>query len=814
MDAALFKQRNFMTTNKKAVTTKRQGKTKPEALFILGMHRAGTSALTRCMSLMGYQLPKTLMGANTSNQKGHWESTRLARLNDRILSYFGADWQSWLPLDMSRLPAETGSQFINEIIAVLGGEYDDGQSIVIKDPRISRLLPLYERATQKAGYEAKFILASRNPLEVASSLNARNDMGATESQMLWLRYNLDAEIATRKAARAFIDFGFLLSAPHDYLAAAIKFAKLSPPYALSDVRRSIDNFLDKTHRHDSRSLEEVMLDHEHRDWSGQAYQAWLVLCENPASKPSLKTFDKIRSEFNVAAPQLLRQLTAFRTDADETARLHRKSHDKMSSDIAALRENISDLKASVQKKDAEFAAISRENRQQQKELNKAFEDIQILKQQLSDRSDVKKALKETSLKLSGLAAEAKTLRSEKRQLNREKWALQDRARFASDMVSALQQSTSWKVTKPLRFVKRLINPQAVSMTPSRHSPTPPPSGLERQDGSSPEHVLSPPQALDIKPSKPVTPNQMAKVESSDLFDPVFYVSSYPDVQSQDLEPLAHYLAIGWQKGYNPSEKFNTDAYLAAYPELKAKGDNPLLHYLTSNHGQKIKASDRKAVGRIAVFMAVAGDYDSIKDPEIVSDKADYFIFTDQELPPNSIWQKRDFEYFDADPTRMARFIKTHPHLYFGDYDWALWMDANLQINVPPEDIIAPFAATHVLATWTHPLRRCIFDEAKECEKRSKDDGQVMSAQMERYKSAGFTAGAGLFETSVMASKMNEPSITAVMNKWWAEIEQGSRRDQLSLPFALRGLNIEVAALAPKGICMRSDPRFNYYRHQK
>jgi len=792
-----------MTTDHTPKASAAKRKTKPEALFILGMHRAGTSALTRCMSLMGYQLPKTLMGANKSNQKGHWESTRLARLNDRILDYFGMDWTSWLPLDVSRLPAETSSQFINEIITVLQGEYDDGQPIIIKDPRISRIVPLYISALKKGGYNAKFILASRNPIEVANSLKARNDMGMTESQMLWLRYNLDAEIATRGLPRSFIDFGYLLDAPHKYLAAAIKSAKLRPVYSLEDVSTAINKFLDKAQRHDSRSLEDVMLDDEHREWTGRVYQAWLIMCENSTSKASLQSFDNVRDAFNIAGPQLWRQLTALRAVEAEKQRLWDKSHDKMTSDIEILRQTISELKTSAQKKDLDLSVMAREKHQAEKGLNKAVEDINVLKQRLHEKGAVEDNLKK---QLEDVAAERKTLRSEARQLNREKWALQDRARFASDMVAALQQSTSWKVTKPLRFVKRLIRPQSAPPQPTISAPMP----------SSTSHApsVSPVKPHNIKPSKAVSAGDMAKVEASGLFDPVYYVSTYPDVQSQELEPIAHYLTIGWQKGYQPSERFNGQAYISAHPSLKASGENPLLHFLAQAASKPRKAADVKSVGRVAVFMAVAGPYDDIKNPDVISETADYFIFTDQDVPPNSIWQKREFEYFDADPTRMARFIKTHPHLYFADYDWALWVDANLQINILPEDIIAPFHNTSLLATWIHPLRNCIYDEAKECEKRSKDDGQVMSLQMRRYRDAGYPAAHRLYETSVMASKMGHPAIAKLMGAWWAEIEKGSRRDQLAFPYVVDQSGIDVAALAPKGICMRSDPRFNYYRHQK
>ena len=42
----------------------------PKALLVLGMHRNGTSALTRVLNLLGADLPKKLLGPNLSNQAG------------------------------------------------------------------------------------------------------------------------------------------------------------------------------------------------------------------------------------------------------------------------------------------------------------------------------------------------------------------------------------------------------------------------------------------------------------------------------------------------------------------------------------------------------------------------------------------------------------------------------------------------------------------------------------------------------------------------------------------------------------------------
>ena len=61
--------------------------------LVLGMHRAGTSALTRTISLLGWDLPDDLMAAVPgNNDSGFWESVVLSRLNDDLLFALETVW--------------------------------------------------------------------------------------------------------------------------------------------------------------------------------------------------------------------------------------------------------------------------------------------------------------------------------------------------------------------------------------------------------------------------------------------------------------------------------------------------------------------------------------------------------------------------------------------------------------------------------------------------------------------------------------------------------------------------------------------------
>jgi hypothetical protein len=66
------------------------------------------------------------------------------------------------------------------------------------------------------------------------------------------------------------------------------------------------------------------------------------------------------------------------------------------------------------------------------------------------------------------------------------------------------------------------------------------------------------------------------------FDAQFYLATYADVAAQNMDPLEHYMTLGWREGRNPSAHFSTTGYLLANPDVRASGANPLVHFL--EHG--------------------------------------------------------------------------------------------------------------------------------------------------------------------------------------------------------------------------------------
>lgn len=69
------------------------------------------------------------------------------------------------------------------------------------------------------------------------------------------------------------------------------------------------------------------------------------------------------------------------------------------------------------------------------------------------------------------------------------------------------------------------------------------------------------------------------LKASRLFDPDFYLSRYPSVAQDGVDPYYHYALYGWRDGLEPSREFSCQKYLQANPDLDGKLMSPLVHYL-------------------------------------------------------------------------------------------------------------------------------------------------------------------------------------------------------------------------------------------
>jgi GT2 family glycosyltransferase len=225
---------------------------------------------------------------------------------------------------------------------------------------------------------------------------------------------------------------------------------------------------------------------------------------------------------------------------------------------------------------------------------------------------------------------------------------------------------------------------------------------------------------------------------------------------------------------------------------------------------------RTRQARVVVCTALAGKYESLLPQLRLDPDIDYVAFCDSPINDCGVWSVRPMDYWNPDPVRMARYVKTHPHKYFRDYDYVIWIDANVLVECDLQkylDILRN-ADDVPLAGIPHPMRNTIAAEAVEVVAAKKDDPVVIDLQMERYREAGFPDTGGLIETNFMITNLRHRQSEAIMLGWWNQIEAGSRRDQLSLNYVLWRQKAVWVPLLQERKSLRNTDDFAYLGHGK
>lgn len=153
---------------------------------------------------LGAALPNNLLGPAYGNPVGHFEPRDFVALNDRILHSLDRTWLDPRPIDPAWFRSRPAYEFVQQIIVEIGRNYGNAPLILIKDPRICRLIPLYLTALDLIDVEPLVILPARPVREVVSSLAARDGLDPNLSELLWLRAVTEAELETRSCPRVWI----------------------------------------------------------------------------------------------------------------------------------------------------------------------------------------------------------------------------------------------------------------------------------------------------------------------------------------------------------------------------------------------------------------------------------------------------------------------------------------------------------------------------------------------------------------------------------------------------------------------------------
>lgn len=209
--------------------------------------------------------------------------------------------------------------------------------------------------------------------------------------------------------------------------------------------------------------------------------------------------------------------------------------------------------------------------------------------------------------------------------------------------------------------------------------------------------------------------------------------------------------------------------------------------------------------RVAVYSACISAYDTAIPPAKLNDRFDYVMFTDGVALDCGGFTIRPAPFLHRDPVRSARFVKTHPHWLLEGYDVAIWVDSSIVLLEDLDDLVQEFVRSGCpVAGVPHQHRSRLSEEFEACIARGKDDPDVIERQRAAYAAAGFEC-ADLVETGWMMFNLRDPRCARFLDAWWTEIETHSRRDQLSVNFAMRQADVAWHRLIAPPQSIRDNP---------
>jgi len=587
------------------------------ALVVVGMHRSGTSAMTRMLSLLGAALPNDLMESHPDNPEGFWEPQSVADLNDEILHSLDSEWDDVFAFRPRPYLSNFDTLFVARAAGVLESEFNGSEVIALKDPRVSVLTAFWDRALRSAGYAPNYIIVVRNPLEVAESLRVRNSFPREKSLLLWSSYMLAAERDTRALSRIFVSYDDLM---RDWRGVRTRLETATGfpfPRDTAAAGIEIDRFLNPTLRHHVSTGDELFGREDVPEHVKTLYRLFSQACGSRNSSRDVidyEAVDAIRAELSkiesmvgplVAdlrtqtrtlekditsaresqlaadgrAQQLAEELVTERTRAAEALADNERERDALAGEIAALNARVSEDTERNQSQLAEIEALNarlsqetEQSRSQLAEIGKLRGAVSLRESELRQRQE---EIEQTLANLQQANSKIQSLEVDLAAAERRVEAEQEISRDRAELQRRLH-------TREAELVEALARHRAIEARRDELAET-----LER----SRLEVTSAEQRLNDRSREVEKLTQLAsEAQASDRrsHEQLEWLSSTTSILLRATKqpgwrslPLsaAGQRAGGIRRLLKEEGLFDADAYLAANPDVATEGADPLQHYL-------------------------------------------------------------------------------------------------------------------------------------------------------------------------------------------------------------------------------------------
>jgi glycosyltransferase involved in cell wall biosynthesis len=250
---------------------------KGQIIVVLGMHRGGTSAITRALKALGVSLGDNIYEAKSDNPKGFWEDCDCLQVNEALLRHLHSDHIRFsVAWTFAQLDPVISDLRVRATETLMRGLQKGDGLWGFKDPRTARLMGFWRPVLEQAGNAVSFVIAVRHPLSVARSLERRNQVPAEKAYLLWLQHMVPAVLETAGAPRrVVVDYDQMMDHPREQLCRMAEGLGLGLRASEAVISDYVDDFLEESLRHTRFSVADLAQDSRAPEIVVKSYQLLL-----------------------------------------------------------------------------------------------------------------------------------------------------------------------------------------------------------------------------------------------------------------------------------------------------------------------------------------------------------------------------------------------------------------------------------------------------------------------------------------------------------------------------------------------------------
>ena len=422
---------------------------KKHIFVVLGMHRSGTSALTRGLKVLGVDLGDNFLPPRPDNEKGFWEDVEINTLNIDLLKAIGYDWHTLIPIIPCEIPEAILDKFKLRAVEILRHKLSNTNCFGFKDPRLPRLLFFWKEVFEHINVQVGYIIVNRNPLSVARSLAKREGFELIKSYYLWFEHMHTSLRDTAKYRRIVVDYDLLMENPEKQLKRiAINLGLEFVPESL-ELTKYLTKFIDDSLRHNQHKPEDLRLDRVVLPGIIELYHILTELALDSILFDDRKVLSLIESNEKKMKEQYatLQYMQVLDNNYNETIKKLHEREENVTTLTLAMKERViqnEKLNQALNELDVQISELKQT-------VDERDGQISDLKQTVDERDGQISDLKQTVDERDGeIASLTQAFDDRDRHIENLNQALAERERHIEELLS----TSSWRLTAPLRMIKK------------------------------------------------------------------------------------------------------------------------------------------------------------------------------------------------------------------------------------------------------------------------------------------------------------------------------------------------------------------------